>query len=95
MRCLLIRLDAPLMSFGGTVVDLVDAGVRARQDDALQLAIGCVLADPIAADIAGVNLAIHMRLTHAAGNQLSDLGAEIEDEDFVVLHGGRRLKKRF
>jgi hypothetical protein len=28
-----------------------------------------------------------MRLAHAAGDELGDLGAEIEDEDFLVLHG--------
>jgi hypothetical protein len=33
-----------------------------------------------------------MRFAHAAGDQLRDLGAEIEDEDFVVLHGGGQRK---
>jgi hypothetical protein len=34
-----------------------------------------------------MHLAKHMRLTHAAGDKLGDLGAEIEDEDFLVGHG--------
>jgi hypothetical protein len=28
-----------------------------------------------------------MGLAHTAGNELGDLGAEIEDEDFLVQHG--------
>jgi hypothetical protein len=28
-----------------------------------------------------------MRFAHAAGDELGDLGTEIEDEDFLVLHG--------
>jgi hypothetical protein len=27
-----------------------------------------------------------MRLAHASGDQLGDLGAKVEDEDFLVLH---------
>jgi hypothetical protein len=28
-----------------------------------------------------------MRFAHATRDELSDLGTEIEDEDFLVLHG--------
>jgi hypothetical protein len=31
-----------------------------------------------------------MGLAHAAGDELRDLRAEIKDEDFLVLHGGRQ-----
>jgi hypothetical protein len=44
--------------------------------------------------VAGVDLAVHMRLAHAAGDELGDLGAEVEDEDFLVLHGGRQEKRQ-
>jgi hypothetical protein len=30
-----------------------------------------------------------MRLAHAAGDQLGDLGAEVEDEDLVVMMQGQ------
>jgi hypothetical protein len=33
-----------------------------------------------------MHLAKHMRFAHAAGNQLGDLRAEVEDEDFLVGH---------
>jgi hypothetical protein len=35
-----------------------------------------------------------MRLAHAAGNELRDLGAEVEDKDFVVKHGNIKSKAR-
>ena len=38
--------------------------------------------------IEGMQFAIHMRFAHAAGNQLGDLRAEVEDEDFVLGHDG-------
>jgi hypothetical protein len=33
-----------------------------------------------------MDFAKNMGFAHAPGNQLSDLGAEIENEDFLVLH---------
>jgi hypothetical protein len=30
-----------------------------------------------------------MRFAHAACNKLGNLGAKVEDENFVVLHGGK------
>ena len=69
------------------VVHLVHAGVAAGKNHALELAVGRKLAHPFAAHIAGVHFAIHMRFAHAAGDELGDLGTEIEDEDFLVLHG--------
>ena len=37
-----------------------------------------------------MNLAIHVGFANAAGDQLGDLGTEIEDEDFLVLHGKKK-----
>ena len=35
-----------------------------------------------------------MRLAHAAGDELRDLGAEVEDEDFLVLHEAAAVFKK-
>jgi hypothetical protein len=37
-----------------------------------------------------MHFAKHMRFAHAAGDELGDLRAEVEDQDFGVLHGRRR-----
>ena len=34
-----------------------------------------------------MELAVHVRLAHAARDELGVLGAEVEDEDPVVRHG--------
>jgi hypothetical protein len=39
-------------------------------------------------------LAKHMGFAYAAGDQLRDLGAKVEDEDFGMLHDRRRLKTK-
>ncbi len=62
---------------GRLVVNLVDAGMRARQDDAFELPIGGEFTHPVAAHIAWVHLAKHVGFTHAAGDQLRDLGAKV------------------
>jgi hypothetical protein len=79
---------------GRFVVYLVDAGVRARQDDALEMAVLGVLTHPVARHITGMDFAKHMGFAHTAGNQLGDLRAEVEDEDFLVGHRGYESKKR-
>ena len=71
---------------GRFVVHLVHAGVAAGEDDALQLAVGRIFAHPVAGHVARMHLAIHMRLTHPTRDELGDLRAEIEDEDFLVGH---------
>jgi hypothetical protein len=43
-------------------------------------------------DTSGMDFAVHLLLAHAAGDELSDLGAEIEDQDFLVHGGVRRVK---
>lgn len=74
--------------FGGAVGFVgIDAGVAAGEDDAFEQAIGGEAAHPVAADVAGVDFAIDVGFAHTAGNELRDLGAEVEDEDFLVGHG--------
>ena len=58
---------------GCLVVHLVDAGMAARKDHTLQQTIGREVADPVTADVAGMDLAVHMRLAHATCDQLGDL----------------------
>ncbi len=67
-------------------VVFVSAAVAARENDAL----GRELAHESIAHIARVNFAVHLRLAHAAGDELRDLGAEVEDENFVVHESKRR-----
>ena len=45
-----------------------------------------VRAHPVVGDVARVDLAVDVRLAHAAGDELGDLGSEIENEDGVVGH---------
>ena len=78
---------------GRTVIHLVHTGVAARQDHALELAVGGESTHPLAAHVARMNLAIHMGLTHAPCDELGNLGAKVEDEDLVVLHGSGDRKK--
>ena len=58
------------------------------------------LAHPIVGHVAGVDFGEHIRLAHAARDQLGDLRAEVEDEDLVVLHvrawqcPGRALRRQ-
>ena len=65
----------------------VGGGVAAGKDDGL----GRKRADELVGHIVGVNLAKHRGLAHATCDQLGDLGAEIEDQDFV-MHGRTLLK---
>jgi hypothetical protein len=63
--------------------------MAAGQDDALEVAILGIVANPVLADVAGMNFTENMGFANPAGNQLSDLRAEIENKDFLVLHEGR------
>ena len=67
-------------------VILIGAGVATRENDALQIAIACIGAQPILADIARMYLAKHMCLAHAAGNQLGNLRTEVQYQYFLVRH---------
>ena len=77
----------------GAVIYLVHAGMAAREDDALERAIGRVLAHPVATYVAGVHFAVHVRLADAAGDELGNLGAKVEDEDFLMRHDGYCRRK--
>ena len=72
------------------VVHFIHAGVAAREDHALELTVLGIFADPLVGHIARVHFAVDMGLAHTAGDELGDLRAEIKDEDFLVLHGGRQ-----
>src|SRR5574337_1190399 len=78
---------------------LVHAGMAAGQDHATQSAVGRVVAHPGVGHVAGVHFAVHMGFADAPRDQLRDLGAEVEDQDFVVLHeisaSVMRLPKRW
>ena len=63
---------------------LVHTGVAAGQDDALERAITGVGAHPVVANVAGVHLAKHMGFADAAGDQLGDLGPEVQNQDFLM-----------
>ena len=41
-----------------------------------------------------MDFAVNMGFAHTAGNQLRDLGAEIENEDFGVAWRDRDIRKR-
>jgi len=56
-----------------------------REDDAL----GREIANKRVIDVVRMNFRIDMRFAHAPGDQLGDLGAEIENQDFVVHRGGK------
>jgi len=62
----------------------IDAGVAAGEDDALEFAITGIGAHPVVGHITGVHFAKHMRLTDAPRNQLGDLGAKVENENFLM-----------
>ena len=58
---------------GAQVVFLVGAGVAARQDDPLELAAARVMMNPVVADITRNDFAEHVRLAHAARDELGYL----------------------
>ncbi len=68
------------------LVFLIGTGMAARQNDALESAIARIVAQPVVADIARYDLTKNMGLAHTPRNELGDLGAEIEDQDFLVVH---------
>src|SRR5450830_1420183 len=57
--------------------------VAARQDDAGR----AIVAHEFIADVIREDFGKHARIAHAAGDQLGDLGAEIENKNFS-MHGG-------
>ncbi len=69
---------------------LVDAGMAAGKNHAFELAVGRVLAHPVVRHITRMHLAVNVGLAHTPRDQLGHLGAEIEDEDLLVLHGYKK-----
>ena len=67
----------------------VHAGMATGEDNALEHAVFGVVADPFIAHVAGMHFTKNMRLAHSSGDELGDLRAEVEDQDFLVLHDGR------
>jgi len=62
----------------------------AGEDDALRLQ----LREGGLGRLIGMDLAVDAGLANATGDQLGDLGAEVDDENGVVQHGGLRGRKR-
>ena len=71
----------------GAVIHFIDAGMAAGEDDALELAVGGVLPDPVAADVAGMDFAVDVGFADAPRDELGDLRAEIQDQDLLMVHG--------
>ena len=67
----------------------VNAGMAAREDDALELAVSRIGTHPVVGHITGVDLAKDMGFTNAPGNQLSDLRTEVKDDDFLMHYSAR------
>ncbi len=59
----------------------------AGEDDAL----GAVVADELFRHVVGVDFAENLGLPHPAGDELGDLGTEVENEDFLVGHDGSAM----
>ena len=63
---------------------LVNTGVAAGQNNALQTAVTRISSNPVFADITGMNFAKHMGFTNTTGNELSDLRTEVKNENFLM-----------
>ena len=74
------------------IFDLVGAGVAAGEDHALHGVLTGIGPDPLVADVVRVDFAVDVRLAHAAGDQLGDLRAEIENEDGVMGHESKATR---
>ena len=72
---------------GGAVIHFIDAGMATGEDDALELAVGGVLPDPVAADVTGMDFAVDVGFADAPRDELGDLRAEIQDQDLLMVHG--------
>jgi hypothetical protein len=65
------------------VLDRINRIRSTRQNDPLRIEV----ADELWRDVVGMQLAIHLLFADAAGDQLRDLRAEVENENFPVGHG--------
>ena len=53
----------------------------AGKDDAFR----AIVSDEFVGDVVRINFGKHAGITHTAGDELGDLGTEINDEDFIVM----------
>ena len=68
----------------GLIVGFVNGIGAAGKDDAFRIE-GF---DFVQRHVERMQLAVNMSLAHAAGDKLGNLRTEVEDEDFVLGHGG-------
>jgi hypothetical protein len=71
-------------AIGAFLLARIDRVRPAGQDDALRAAQS--------SDTSKGWISQYLLLAHAAGDELGDLGAEIEDQDFLVHSGFHRVK---
>ena len=60
----------------------------------LHVVIAGVGPHPLVADVAGVHLAVDVRLAHAPGDELGHLRSEIENENGLMCHGVGGVRSR-
>ena len=75
------RAQLEQLGVGGGNTLAIDRIGSAREDDSL----GLPLANPVHRAGRGMDLTVHVSLPHPSGNELSVLGAEIDDQDAVVM----------
>ena len=68
----------------GLIVGFVNGIGAAGEDDAFRIE-GF---DFVQRHVEGMQLAVNMGFAHAAGDKLGNLRTEVEDEDFILGHGG-------
>ena len=71
-------------------VGIVGGQVTAGEDDAP----GAEVADERGRNITRMNFAVDVLFTDAAGDELGDLRAVVQDEDFLVIHRGEEKDQR-
>ena len=64
--------------------------MTAGEDDAP----GAKLADKLRRNITRMNFAVDVLFADAAGDELGDLRAVVQDEDFLVIHRGEEKDQR-
>ena len=81
-----LEYDVRRLPVSGLVHRIGTAG----QNDPLRLEV----ANEVFGNVEGMQFAIHLLFAHAAGDELRNLRAEIEDEDFLVGHVGNLAKRQ-
>ena len=75
------------------ILRFVGAGVAARENDAL----GTIASNEFVRDVVGVDFGIHPSFTHATRDELRDLGAEVENQNFAMHRRkkSQRMSRKF